>query len=144
MSEDKVLFGQRVAGEAGVVQRLTVRLAVGELTEPPTAGRSVLPGVLDHELKVRSGPRHERFDRERLVVFLGRGLIPGEPSNDCPVRKRDLLLSKGADRHIVAEFGAHVVKRGPNAAHGDQCPVAVSRRDFDAVDWRGRYTGLSR
>src|SRR5215470_213660 len=51
--EDEVpIFALRVTGEAGLELCAAVRHAVGELTEPPAAGRRIFLGVLDHELHV--------------------------------------------------------------------------------------------
>ena len=35
------IFRRRVAGEAGIVQRLAARFAVGKVSEPPAARRGV-------------------------------------------------------------------------------------------------------
>ena len=35
------IFRQRVAGGAGIVQRLAARFAIGKVSEPPAARRSV-------------------------------------------------------------------------------------------------------
>ena len=94
MGEDKVAnFDRLVAGEAGLGQRLVGRFAVFELSKPPTARRSVFSEVLDHELNVRGGPGHERLGAaEDFVVRLRRNVIPGQPGDDCAVRKRQLSL----------------------------------------------------
>jgi hypothetical protein len=42
VGKDKVAIGERVTPKAGLMQSLVVRFAVGELREPPTAGRSIL------------------------------------------------------------------------------------------------------
>ncbi len=62
MRKDQVaIFGQRVARKAALVHRLTIRLAVGELSEPPAASRGVFCRVLDHELNIGCVSSHQRF-----------------------------------------------------------------------------------
>ena len=62
MSENVVMsFGRHVASEAGLMQCFVARFAVLEVTESPTARRSVLFLVLDHKLNI-----YGRLDNERL------------------------------------------------------------------------------
>src|SRR5580698_5750796 len=55
------IFRRRVAGEAGLVQRLVARLSVLKVSEPPAGRRGVLFGVLNHELNIYDGPDKERL-----------------------------------------------------------------------------------
>ena len=73
VSEDKVgRFGLFVAGQAATHKCRVARFAIcPEVPEPPTAGCSVLGGVLDHKLNVRGGAGDERLSLSKdFVVFL--------------------------------------------------------------------------
>ena len=63
--------------------------------------------------------------------------------NDGAVRKRELRVSKGLDRNVIAQLGAHLFDASRQVVDGNQAPVTVIRGDFDSVDWRGISVRLS-
>src|SRR6185369_9507692 len=146
--EDKVSsFRLLVAGEAGLHHRLVGRrFAVLEVTEPPPAGRRVLPCILDHELDVRGGAGHERLVTTKdLVVLLGRNVPIVQRGDDRAVREWELPGAVGLDRDIVAQNRSKTVKVAFFMGHRDQPPVAVSGGNVGHEDRRGLLSrGVSR
>jgi hypothetical protein len=58
--EDEVTsFDRNVTAKAAAEPRRVDRLALVELSEPPSASRCVLGRIFDHELNVRGIPRYE-------------------------------------------------------------------------------------
>src|SRR5262245_21361844 len=55
--------------------------------------------------------------------------------NDCAVRERELPLPKGLYRNIVAQLRTHLFQVASfQVVDGDQLPVAVPWKNFDAID----------
>ena len=81
-----------------------------------------------------------------FVVFFRRNVTPRQPDNDCAVRERQLPLPVGIGRYIVAEDGASIVVVACFVGTEITPPVAVCRRDCDALagravvfgDWKRR------
>src|SRR5262245_66412658 len=113
--------------EAGLECRTAVSLSIGELCEPPSSGRSVLGGVLYHELNIRRGAGHKRFGQDFLsrigphssfenrsqrgVVLVRRGSAPGEPCDDRAVRKGCFSIAEGPHWGVVKRLGSQVCDR---------------------------------
>ena len=65
--------------------------------------------------------------------------------NDCAIREREFSFAKGFDRNVVAQLGAHLFQAAPGQViDGDQAPVTVSGRNFNAVNRGGLTIGVSR
>src|SRR5271165_581143 len=135
------ILHRRVAGEAGLVQRLVARLSAFKVSESPAARRGVLLCVFNHELNIHGGPDYERLRAgewagQDFIVVFRRNASPMNSGNNGAVWERDRSFLKGLDRYIVAELGAQLVGLAwyQELGHGDQFPIAVSGGDLDPVD----------
>src|SRR5262245_47788244 len=64
--------------------------------------------------------------------------------NDCAVREGELPVAEGLYRNIVPQLGAQLFQVAScQMVDRDQLPVAISGRDFDAVNRSRLSIGLS-
>ncbi len=143
-SEHGVAKPHGMAGSAGFELCLGARFAVflGVCVSPP-AGRGIFFGILDHKLNVGGLAGNKLlWIAEDLIIFLGRDVTEVQRGDKCAVRKRKLRVVVGLDRHIIPQNHGKTAQFAFLMSHGDQFPVSVSRRTFDAEDRDGVSTAL--
>ena len=89
--------------KAGTLNRPIDRLTLGVLSDPPSPGRSVFLGVLDHKLNVLGRPRNKGlFAAKDFVVLLRRDETPRQPCNNRAIRQRQFSFPISLDRRVIA------------------------------------------